>query len=601
MPPTHPLATLAVSPQGAQVLAPLPLPLHVPPSLAATPSAQVYPGALKDFLPSLWRENEGLIFALAVGAVVRLIAPLLQNKATDPAVVVVDLAGKWALCLSGGHQGQGDRLTEWVAEQLGAEAILSGAGQTLGYVPLDTLGEPWGWRRGAGDWTGISAALARGEVVQVIQEGGDPLWQKHLPPEQPLSFESDGQKPGGRLWITPRSAALEPGDRPQAYWHPRLLWAGVGCTRGAGADFLAESLEAVLAQFGLAQAALAGLASLDLKADEAGLLELAARLALPFQTFAPEVLKAIPVPNPSEAVNQEVGTPSVAEAAAIASAAPYGYRKLRVAKQIYKAGAEACTWAIALAEREFNPHPGALWLVGSGPGALDQLTVAARSALKQAQVWIGYGLYLDLLAPLRRPGQIVEAYPITQERQRCQRAIELAQRGLNVAVISSGDCGVYGMAGLVLEELQQQGWDGKTPAVEVFPGITALQAAAAKVGAPLMHDFCSISLSDLLTPREKILLRLEAAAQADFVTALYNPQSQTRVQLIRDCQTIFLRWRAPETPVVLARSVYRDGEQITCTTLAQLLTHPIDMLTVVLIGNGATRRYQDLLITPRGY
>ncbi|MFN5514290.1 MAG: hypothetical protein ACK5CA_05960 [Cyanobacteriota bacterium] len=135
---THHPPALAVSPQGAQVLAPLAL--YVPASLTGPPSAQVYPGTLKDFLPSLWRDNEGLIFALAVGAVVRLITPLLVNKATDPAVVVVDLPGKWALCLSGGHQGQGDRLTEWVAEQLGAEVILSGAGQALGYVPLDTLG-----------------------------------------------------------------------------------------------------------------------------------------------------------------------------------------------------------------------------------------------------------------------------------------------------------------------------------------------------------------------------------------------------------------------------------------------------------------------------
>jgi cobalt-precorrin 5A hydrolase/precorrin-3B C17-methyltransferase len=170
-----------------------------------------------------------------------------------------------------------------------------------------------------------------------------------------------------------------------------------------------------------------------------------------------------------------------------------------------------------------------------------------------------------------------------------------------VAVISSGDCGIYGMAGLVLEELQKQNWDGLNPAIEVFPGITALQAAAAKVGAPLMHDFCAISLSDLLTPTAKILQRLEAAAQADFVTALYNPKSQKRTELINLTQQIFLKYRHPNNPVALVRSVYRQEEEIIQTTLEKMLDFPIDMLTVVLIGNSTTYQYQNWLITPRGY
>jgi cobalt-precorrin 5A hydrolase/precorrin-3B C17-methyltransferase len=168
-------------------------------------------------------------------------------------------------------------------------------------------------------------------------------------------------------------------------------------------------------------------------------------------------------------------------------------------------------------------------------------------------------------------------------------------------VVSSGDCGIYGMAGLVLEQLQGTGWDGATPSVEVFPGISALQAAAARVGAPLMHDFCAISLSDLLTPWEVIVKRLEAAAAADFVVALYNPKSKTRTEQIATAHAIFMSHRSPETPVAVVKSVYRPDELIHRTTLAELLEAPIDMLTVVLIGNQSTQRHGPWLITPRGY
>lgn len=229
------------------------------------------------------------------------------------------------------------------------------------------------------------------------------------------------------------------------------------------------------------------------------------------------------------------------------------------------------------------------------------MTPAAKMGIGQADAIVGYSLYLTLIESLKRPGQIIESLPITQERKRAQRAIELAQWGLTVAVISSGDCGIYGMAGLVLEELKYQGWDGDNPKIEVFPGITALQAAAARVGTPLMHDFCAISLSDLLIPWEVIKQRLEAAAKGDFVTAIYNPRSQTRITQIVEAQAIFLTYRNPQTPVALVRCAYRQDENIVLTTLAEMLTHEIDMLTTILIGNGSTFYHQNWMVTPRGY
>jgi cobalt-precorrin 5A hydrolase/precorrin-3B C17-methyltransferase len=425
--------------------------------------------------------------------------------------------------------------------------------------------------------------------------------------------------PKAKIWISSTQRQFSPeSDFPEVQWHPRVLWVGIGCERGTSRELIETAIEQVCQQHHLAESAIAGIATIDIKADEVGLIKLCRDRNWPLCIFPADILRGVNVPNPSAVVDKEVGTPSVAEAAAIVGAGfmpalsdgvghPQGGHPLRVplrvAKQIFKLEGQpgAVTVAIAQSEREYTGRIGQLLLVGTGPGQLDQITPAAQTAISRADVVIGYSLYIDLITPLLRPAQIVEALPITQERKRAERAIELAQWGLTVAVVSSGDCGIYGMAGLVLEELRAKGWDGKVPGVQVFPGITALQSAASRVGAPLMHDFCAISLSDLLTPWEVIEKRLIAAAQADFVTALYNPRSRTRTEQIATARAIFLKYRKPMTPVALVRSAYRQEEQITLTTLEKLLDAPIDMLTTVLIGNESTGTHGDWMITPRGY
>lgn len=605
----HPLTAIAVTPQAVKLLLPvvetltgkllLSKSLAEELELGKNSLVETYGDSLATAVAERWNNHQAFIFGLATGAVVRLIAPLLQSKQSDPAVLVVDAMGQSVISLLSGHQGGGDRLAQIVAEQLQAKAILTGGANGLGQIAVDCLGIPFGWRKGKGDWTAVSSALAAQKLVGVTQTAGLTLWQNHLPPGHGFTF-SGTKETTATLLITVQESNLEKLNKPMAPWHPRLLWIGVGCVRGTDLALLERALLEVLERENLSPLAIAGLASVHLKADEVGMQQFAQKYDLPFFTFPPEQLAAQAVPNPSEVVLQEVGTPSVAEAAALTAAQMYSQGgKLIAEKVIVKQHNQAVTVAIAKGEREYIGKPGQLWLVGTGPGELSQISPAARTAIREADVLIGYGLYLDLIDPLRRPGQICETFPLTQERQRCQRAIELAQWGLTVAVLSSGDCGIYGMAGLVLEELEKLNWDGQTPAVEVFPGISAFQAAAARVGAPLMHDFCAISLSDLLTPKEKILQRLTAAAQADFVTALYNPKSQKRTELIEQAQAIFLQWRSPTTPVALVRSVYRQDETIVRTTLAAMLNFPIDMLTVVLIGNSNTYNYQDYLITPR--
>ena len=597
-----PLCAIAPTPQAIRTLQPLcqeaGITLFVPSDLETDVSGVVfYPDQLRVHLAQIWSQYRGILFVMATGAVVRLIAPLLQDKTSDPAILVMDEAGENIISLCSGHRGGGEALTRLLAQHLGGNAVVTGASASLNLPGIDVLGEPFSWQRGQGDWTAVSRAIAHQKPVQVLQTVGSQLWQDHLPTPHPFQLTAKVDHPAAQVLITDQNIVSE-ADIPQVVWHPRVLWVGIGCERGTPQTVIEQALQSALATENLSASAIAGLATIELKADETGILDLATAYNYPLKIYPAEELNQVTVPNPSSVVAQAVGTASVAEASALQAA---GSSELLVSKQIWKSEAGAVTLAIARSQREYIGNKGHLYLIGTGPGDLSQITPFARTAITKADVVIGYSLYLDLIQPLLRPGQIVESYAITEEKKRAERAIDLANWGLKVAVVSSGDIGIYGMGGLVFEELAHQGWDGKQPQVAVCPGITAMQAAAARVGAPLMHDFCAISLSDLLTPWEIIEKRLTAAAQGDFITALYNPRSRTRTEHIKVAQSIFSEHRSPETPVTLVRSVSRSDEQITLTTLKAMLDSPIDMLTVVIIGNSTTRNYQGWMITPRGY
>lgn len=244
---------------------------------------------------------------------------------------------------------------------------------------------------------------------------------------------------------------------------------------------------------------------------------------------------------------------------------------------------------------------GELALIGMGPGDLQQLTAAARAALQAAEVVVGYRFYLDLAAPLLRPEQEAVDSRLGQELDRARQAIDLAEAGRRVALISSGDIGIYAMASPVFEALRERDWSGDAPPVTVHPGISAVQAVAARVGAPLGHDFCTISLSDLLTPWPVIERRVEAAAWGDFVIAFYNPRSEKRDWQLGRALEILRQHRAADTPVVTVRNVTRPDEAVHRTTLAALDPAQVDMFTLVLIGNSQSYVYASRLITPRGY
>ncbi|MFY0780907.1 precorrin-3B C(17)-methyltransferase [Peribacillus simplex] len=244
---------------------------------------------------------------------------------------------------------------------------------------------------------------------------------------------------------------------------------------------------------------------------------------------------------------------------------------------------------------------GKLFVVGFGPGNFEHITKRAVEALQESDYIIGYKTYVELIQGLLTDQTIIST-GMTEEVSRAQEAVKQAELGKKVAVISSGDAGVYGMAGLVYEVLIEKGWKEETGVgIEVIPGISAINSCASLLGAPVMHDSCTISLSDHLTPWDLIAKRVEAAAMADFVIALYNPRSGRRTRQIVETQKILLRYRSPDTPVGLVKSAYRDRQDIVITNLKDMLNHDIGMLTTVIIGNSSTFLYDDKIITPRGY
>lgn len=244
--------------------------------------------------------------------------------------------------------------------------------------------------------------------------------------------------------------------------------------------------------------------------------------------------------------------------------------------------------------------PAPLTVVGIGPGDAALLTPQARDALESAACVAGYGLYLDLVPPALLAGKRLISSGMRQERERCAAAVDAALDGDSTALVSSGDAGIYAMAGLALEILEERGLLEVVP-FRVVPGVPALCAAAALLGAPLTHDFACISLSDLLTPLDRIRARLQAALAADFVCVLYNPRSHGRPDYLGMAFDMARAFREPGCPVGIVRKAYRPGQEVRLTTLAEADPKWADMLSLVIIGNSESRMAGPYMLTPRGY
>ncbi|MFD4724358.1 precorrin-3B C(17)-methyltransferase [Streptomyces seoulensis] len=527
---------------------------------------RVYEGPAGEAVRAAFAECDRLVCFLATGATVRLLAPLLGDKAADPGVVCVDEGGRFAVSLVGGHGGGANELAYEVAELLGAEPVVTTATDAVGLAGLDTLGLPV-----EGAVAAVSRALLDGEPVALEAESAWPL--------PPVPFAEQGAY---TVRLTDRDVQAGP---QEVLLRPPSLVVGVGASKGAPVEEVLGLIGEALREAGLSVRSVAELATVDAKSEEPGIVAAAERLGVPLVTYPADELAAVSVPNPSDAPLAAVGTPSVAEAAALRRGG-----ELLVPKR--KSAARPAMATCAVVRR---PGRGRLAVVGLGPGARDLLTPRAAAELRRASVLVGLDQYVDQIRDLIRPGTLVLESGLGAEEERARTAVAQARKGHAVALIGSGDAGVYAMASPALAEASDD--------IDVIgvPGVTAALAAGAILGAPLGHDHVSISLSDLHTPWEVIERRVRAAAEADIVVTFYNPRSRGRDWQLPKALAVLAEHREPGTPVGVVRNASRPDESARLTTLAGLDPATVDMMTVVTVGNTATRDIAGRMVTPRGY
>jgi cobalt-precorrin 5A hydrolase / precorrin-3B C17-methyltransferase len=541
----------------------------------------------------LFEAGRPILGLCASGILIRAVAPLLAAKQLEPPLVAVAEDGSVAVPLVGGHHGA-NALGRAVAALTGGIAAITTAGDLRLGLALDE--PPRGWRiANPQQVRPITAALLRGEPVALVAEAGGADWLR----AGTIGWVGQAER---RVFVTDRYVA--PGDDALVF-HPPLLALGIGCERGCSAEEISDLAHSALAEAGLAAMAVAAVVSVDLKLAEPGIHALAAAFGVAARFFPASRLLAetARLSERSAAVFRATGCWGVAEGAALAAVGPGGV--LVVPKR--KSRRATCAVARAPAPIDADAigrRRGTLAVVGIGPGDPAWRTPEASTALARATDIVGYGLYLDLLGrAIADKNRHTSA--LGEEETRVRQALDLAAEGRSVALVSSGDAGIYGLASLVFELLDRAAKpEWRTVELIVCPGVSALQAASARAGAPLGHDFCAISLSDLMTPWETIRARLEAAAAADFVVALYNPRSARRPARLAEAAEILLRHRPPQTPVFIGRNLGRDGEERHIIVLRELAGAEIDMLTLVLVGSSTTRRLDGdppWLYTPRGY
>lgn len=545
-------------------------------------------------IESLFQSGRPVVGICASGILVRAVAGALSDKYAEPPLIAVAQSGDAVVPLLGGHRGA-NILAARIAEVLGVQPAVTTAGDVVFGGALDDPGPGWAVADPAAA-KAVAAALLAGEPVRIDnpKEHALPAWLDALP-------KSDTAH---QMIAVSDEIALS--GNPDFQIIPKSIALGVGCERGAPDEEVRSLAMESLKAAGIHPNAVACVVSLDLKADERAVLALANSLGVPARFFDAATLeKETPrLANPSDVVFKEVGCHGVAEGAALAAAGPEG------ALISPKRKTTRATCAIARAPEPIDPATigrarGRLSIVGIGPGQQSWRTPEVTAWLAGCEDVVGYGLYLDLLGDLIA-GKNRHMSELSEEEARVRRSLELAAEGRDVALVSSGDAGIYAMAALAFEVLDRDDAPGfNRVEIRVSPGISAVQAAAARIGAPLGHDFALISLSDLLTPWEVIEKRIEAVAEGDFTVAFYNPVSKRRRTQLARAREILLAKRPADTPVVLGRNLGRPEETVRVVTLGTLTVDEVDMLTLVLVGSSSSKKIvrgdSTWVYTPRGY
>ena len=528
----------------------------------------------------------------ASGIIIRAIAPFLRGKWNDQAIIAVDQLGETFIPLLGGHHGANE-ICRILAKKFKGNAAITTASETFLGISLDEPPNRWKISTKTNTIKNVTSKLIT-NYMKDKESTHDTIVIKS-------DFENCLLMKKNRVC---NDSNVD--DQIKITYHRPVLVLGVGCAFGCNKTELISLVINTFKKYKISINNIACVVSIDLKMNEYAVHELARYLDVPVRFFSAKKLEHEfdRLKNPSEIVFNETGCHGVCEGAALAAVGKSGELIIAKHKSIH------ATCAVGYTKNDINPLSigvprGQLSIVGIGPGDIAWCTPEAQTLILNASDIVGYKMYLKLIESLCQE-KICHSFHIGDEEKRTRHALNLAAKGKTVVLIGSGDPGIYALATLVFELLDSENRsDWNRIKIEVSPGISAMQAVAARIGAPLGHDFCAISLSDLLTPKEDILYRLHAASKSDFVIALYNPSSKKRQDLLIEAKNIFLQYRTPDTPVILGYQVGRVNEKITVITLSKLDIKMVDALTTVLIGSSKTRYIKrglkEWIYTPRGY
>ena len=574
-------------------------------------------GCCKEWTAEHFRKGNVLVYIGACGIAVRAIAPHIGSKDTDPAVIVIDEKGENVIPILAGHLGGANEWARKIARLTEGQPVLTTATDVNGIFAVDLFAKDnqllISDLKKAGRFTASLLEEREASVIIPSKYADVIRYEDGIPAELKVYDLSDEQLESlqgtNAALITPEAESSDKANTPLRLI-PRCVILGVGCRKGKSYEELRDYVEEALQELGLCREAVCAVASIDVKKEEPGLISLAADFGVPLLTFSAEELEKAELENwtfaESDRVREHVGTGNVCERAAVSA----GAGKILRGKTA-KDGMTICVgmkpvelyWKPEDSSRRNDPK-GHLFVVGIGPGNPEGMTGQAAAALENSDTIIGYSVYNDLVKPYY-PDKRYLTTPMTGEEARCKMAIEEVKAGHTVALICSGDPGVYGMAGLVLELAGNEKEDDRSCGmdidIEIISGVTAALSGAALLGAPLVHDFAVISLSDRLTSWEKIEKRLRTAAVADLCIVLYNPSSKGRKEHLHRAAQI-LAEHVPQSRICgIADRIGREGEKTRVMTLGELADAETDMFSTVFIGNSSTKRLGNRMVTPRGY
>lgn len=561
---------------------------------------RVAPEDFDQLLARQWNQFDAHVFVGAAGIAVRKTAPLLRDKATDPAVVSCSESGSHLIPLLSGHLGGGNRLARRLARISGGEAVITTATDTRGITAFDeAAAREQACVLNPDAIKALNAALLAGDSI--LFHGPQEIYERYWKEcPQVIPAETEGKE------------TTETPDVPAVYWDmtapetvgkaPALsvrsasFVLGIGCKKGTAPELLKQSAEEFLHRQGLSRSRLKALASCTLKEQEPAILALAEQWGVPFQVFTPDELDKVDIPTPSDAVFEKTGTHSVSEASAILASGG----TLKTPKTVCSGSITLALAACPHGSRDTGcQKAGSVIVIGLGSGAPGQLTPEAAAAIDRCGCIAGYTRYLDFIRE-RIHGKRMIQTGMMGEVPRCMAALEAALAGENVCMVCSGDPGILAMAGL-LYELRKENERFSSVGIDVLPGITAANISASALGAPLQNGFCLLSLSDLLVPAEEIRANLEQSAGTALPVVLYNPAGRKRRHLLEEALNIFRNKRGGQTLCAYVKHAGRPAQQKWVGTLAEFPLEDVDMSTLVLLGGPRTIRDGDVLFERRGY